>query len=219
MVPQRRTAGSARNTRVAHGRASGPGGHQLMLHELIPRRSPEIAALRQYVGRKAQRGDTIRKHIGSTSPEAARGRAATGCALPNAVRDLLDAQERLDRDAGRLIQVEAALGVRVPLDLAGMVEHSLRATPPQLGERVLRARQAEHVAENLALEQRDWIAQAVGFDISDEFGELGAEQQREFVGQRVVRQSRLHVRVLWFGPRDLQKGTKMLKRAYRNFCT
>jgi len=44
-----------------------------MLHELIPRRSPEIAALRQYVGRKAQRGDTIRKHIGSMSPEAARG--------------------------------------------------------------------------------------------------------------------------------------------------
>jgi len=44
-----------------------------LLHELIPRRSPEIAALRQYVGRKAQRGDTIRKHIGSMSPEAARG--------------------------------------------------------------------------------------------------------------------------------------------------
>src|SRR5262249_16735431 len=56
MVPQRRTAGSARNTRVAHGRASGPGGDQLMLMLLIPRRSPEIAALRQYVGRKASGG-------------------------------------------------------------------------------------------------------------------------------------------------------------------
>lgn len=94
-----------------------------MLHVLIPRRSPEIAALRQYVGRKAQWGDTIRKHIGSTSPEAARGRAATGRALPNAVRDLLDAQQRLDRDAGRLIQVEAALGVYAPLNLCGVVEH------------------------------------------------------------------------------------------------
>jgi len=117
-----------------------------MLHVLISRRSPEIAAVRQYVGRKAQRGDTIRKHIGSTSPEAGRGRAATDRALPNAVRDLLDAQQRLDRDARRLVQVEAALGVWVPLDLAG-VEHSLRATPPQLGERVPRACQAEHVAE------------------------------------------------------------------------
>ena len=117
-----------------------------MLHVLISRRSPEIAAVRQYVGRKAQRGDTIRKHIGSTSPEAGRGRAATDRALPNAVQDLLDAQQRLDRDARRLVQVEAALGVWVPLDLAG-VEHSLRATPPQLGERVPRACQAEHVAE------------------------------------------------------------------------
>ena len=117
-----------------------------MLHVLISRRWPEIAAVRQYVGRKAQRGDTIRKHIGSMSSEAARGRAATDRALPNAVRDLLDAQQRLDRDARRLVQVEAALGVWVPLDLAG-VEHSLRATPPQLGERVPRACQAEHVAE------------------------------------------------------------------------
>ena len=103
-----------------------------MLHVLISRRWPEIAAVRQYVGRKAQRGDTIRKHIGSTSPEAGRGRAATDRALPNAVRDLLDAQQRLDRDAGRLIQVEAALGVGVPLHLTRMVKHHFSSRGPRL---------------------------------------------------------------------------------------
>src|SRR5262249_3763758 len=91
--------------------------------------------------------DVAGDHRMAMLPKHARDRAPTGRALPNAGRDRLDAQQRLDRDAGRLIQVEAALGVRVPLDLAGMVEHSLRATPPQLCERVLRTRQAEHVAE------------------------------------------------------------------------
>ena len=105
-----------------------------MLVLLIPRRSPEIAALRQYVGRKAQRGDTIRKHIGSTSPEAARGRAATGRALPNAVRDLLDAQQRLDRDAGRLIELGAARGVRVLAGLRRMTQaHRSPSSQPGSG--------------------------------------------------------------------------------------
>jgi hypothetical protein len=39
------------------------------------------------------------------------------------VRNLLDPEQRIDRDIRRLVQIIAALGERVALDLATVVEH------------------------------------------------------------------------------------------------
>src|SRR5260370_36890905 len=57
----------------------------------------------------------------------AHDRASAGGRFPDAMRHLLNAKQRLDGDAWCLVQIQAALGVRVALHLTGMIEshHSL----------------------------------------------------------------------------------------------
>src|SRR5260370_27662739 len=57
----------------------------------------------------------------------AHDRASAGGRFPDAMRHLLNAKQRLDGDAWCLLQIQAALGVRVALHLTGMIQshHSL----------------------------------------------------------------------------------------------
>ena len=51
-----------------------------------------------------------------------RDRAAPGCRLPNAMRNLLYAQQRFRSDGGSLLEIESAFGERVWLHLTRMIE-------------------------------------------------------------------------------------------------
>src|SRR5260370_37497258 len=57
----------------------------------------------------------------------AHDRASAGGRFPDAMRHLLNAKQSLEGDAWCLVQIQAALGVRVALHLTGMIQshHSL----------------------------------------------------------------------------------------------
>ena len=90
--------------------AFATGRHPFLCEEISDEMKPAVVV------------DIGRNHRVAVPTKYTDNCALAGSRFPNAVRQLLHPEQCFDGNAGRLIQIESALGIGMPLNLAAMVQ-------------------------------------------------------------------------------------------------